>query len=224
MSMYSRLLPWMLPFVAVASPALAGTPSVEMTVSPELDSDLVPISKVEYTEEELEPLFQQLTELGDDWCRMLDGEMEYDKTHGKEFIRRDIYYRGACRRCKLNVIAGCWNYFRMNDKHPEDDFRLVKALSGAEQYDCYSVGFLQPYMMHNILGCSTLTTLDFDWRIQYAHKQMFDRFRQEKMGTTEGVHQALSSLQVAYVAHISEPKPTHTTNPNTFCAEEQRDS
>ena len=206
------------------SPALADAPSIEMTVAPELDSDLQPITKLTYANDELDSLFQRMTELGDDWCRMLDGELEEDKQRGKEFIRRDIYYKGACRRCKLNVIAGCWNYFRMNDKHPEDDFNLVKTLLPAQQYDCYSVGFLQPYMMHNILGCSTLTTLDFDWRIQYAHKQMLDGFGEQKMGETESLLEFLSQLQIAYVAHMSQPRSTHTTVPNTFCADEQRDS
>ncbi|MCB1177487.1 MAG: hypothetical protein KDK36_07915, partial [Leptospiraceae bacterium] len=50
------------------------------------------------------------------------------------------------------IITGCWNYYSMNDIGVENDFLLVRELYPDHEMDCYSVGFMQPYIMQGVLN------------------------------------------------------------------------
>ena len=199
----------------------------DMGVSEDLRASIVPLEKARYVEADLGPLFGALREKGDAYCRVLDGDEEdpgHTKAHAFVPEKRREYFKAMCRKCKTNVKLGCWNFFRMNDKAPEQDFELVKQLWPADSYDCYSVGMVQPYMMHDIMNCSTLTTVDFDWRIQDAHQQLVQKYREGGIVDQASLETALKDVTIGWIAFFGTARPSHPASLDAFCPKRQREA
>ncbi len=183
----------------------------DLIVSEDIQQTIVPLSKSVYGEEELDETFALVRKRGDAYCAVLDGAEDPGDRTAHAFVAPNKYrtLRYACRGCKDNVRLGCWNLFRMNDRSPQRDMQLVKTLWPEENYDCYAVGMVQPYMMHDILQCSTLTTLDFDWRIQDAHRQLLQAYRDGKVIDQGALEAVLGQVTIGWIAHSETPRPSH---------------
>jgi hypothetical protein len=69
------------------------------------------------------------------------------------------------------LMKGCLNFFLLNDHRAYEAFQKMDKLIDHESAECYTVGFMQVYMMSSILNCSSITSIDIDWRILHAHYQ-----------------------------------------------------
>lgn len=153
------------------------TPGPVLIVSPSHVRDLEPIRESMISgKESIDRSFRQLVSSGDLFCSMKSGKMGTDLELASHMIRREVVsdYLRAGRGDVKSLVAGCWNFIEMNDFRPDLDFHLVKHLFPKKRFSCYSVGFLQPYIMHSILGCDNLTMVDIDWRILDAHRQFIE--------------------------------------------------
>jgi hypothetical protein len=209
---------------------VAPTPlAFTMSVSDDLREDFVLLDSVSVPENTFDALFVSMREEGDRYCSMVvdylnDPEFSYDRTVASAFISETSQkeYSWCCRGCACNVKAGCWNFYRMNDKHPEDDFALVKQrYPSPAGFDCYAVGQVQPYMMHNVLGCDSLTTVDFDWRIQDVHFQLLQAYRADAIGDRMQLEETLGAIQVGWTAFVKEKSRTDNGSLRTFCSSGQ---
>ncbi|MDP2341192.1 MAG: hypothetical protein Q8O67_09550 [Deltaproteobacteria bacterium] len=205
--------------VAAADAPLA----LELRVAPELRASFLLLPEENVPEAALEPLFTSLRAKGDTFCSMLHNQTPRKDDVATAFVDAGEWKRqkDTCRGCRFQVKAGCWNFFEMNDQHPEDDFELVKALFPGLQYDCYAVGMVQPYMMHNVLGCTNLSVVDFDWRIHDAHFQLLRKYRAGAMKDAAGLDAAVADVTIGWVAQTGRPKPSHPASVATFCEENQ---
>lgn len=155
-------------------------------------------------------------------CKMVWGQIPYKK----EFIRTFLSDKSFSKSPFLywdhpvpKLIAGCWNFFKMNDMKPQKDFRLVSYLYPPGKLDCYSVGFLQPYLMHTELNCKNLNMIDADWRIHEAHWQLLEEFFKGKFTTEEEIEKDLPNLRLGWIARF-DGKPMEAStdvNLNTVC-------
>jgi len=199
--------------------------TIDLRVSPALQALFVPITKDSYGEDELPALFDQMRELGDAFCSMKHGLDEVDLAAARAFIAPEFVnvYLNAYKSARRSIESGCWNFFLMNDQHPYRDFELVGALFPSESYDCYSVGFAQPYMMHNVLGCSSLTMIDIDWRVLDAHHRLLTAYDDELV-ETEGLETAIGQVQVSWIAWTGQMRPSYPATVKSFCSTKQFDT
>ena len=175
-----------------------------LQVSRQLIYELTPLKREIYNgESKIRKLFRSMRAPGDSFCSMYWNKKRFNKKRAARFIRKNRLgaFRRGCRGCLKGLKAGCWNFFIMNDARPDLDFKLVKALYPRINYDCYSVGFMQPYMMHSILGCARLTTLDIDWRIIHAHAEVIGFFRLGQMDSPGNIRVSLQSLGAGWIAY-----------------------
>ncbi len=168
--------------------------------------------------------FAKLEDLGDKTCEMVYEFVKRDDAQIDKFIQnikldptpsKFSYTTGLYQR----ILAGCWNFYMMNDQKTDRDFQLVKKLYPNLKKNCYSVGFSQPYMMHNILNCENLASMDMDWRILYAHSQMLKIFSEEKAKDPDTLSKAMGEMKIGWKAqYVSKPiKREKPVNHGTFC-------
>jgi hypothetical protein len=141
----------------------------------ETHEKLFQLEKGHYSGElEIGALFDKFTIDQRNLCEMIYG---YEKKNPSVYAAYQNIHSGLEENKWLSkIIAGCWNFYSMNDIGVENDFLLVKELYSEESLDCYSVGFMQPYIMHGILGCKRLFFLDIDWKIIESHFWLFRDF------------------------------------------------
>ena len=174
-----------------------------LAISASIVQDFVPLEKTTYNEKELAALFANMRESANPFCRILWGQKRYSTKVASKLIVKDrirAYLRDGSRGLK-SLTAGCWNFFIMNDKKPDLDFDLVKRQYPGKSFDCYSVGFLQPYIMHAVMGCDSLTMLDIDWRIMDGHSQLLKKYRNKQLSNPEQIAGSIASLHIGWVAH-----------------------
>lgn len=176
--------------------------SAELVVAPQLQADFVPIQKSRYSAAEIAPLFQLMDEKGDAYCEIHWSKKSYSKSTALEFINEKSLpaYRYSHPRSVYGISSGCHNFFKMNDRRPDRTFQLVKKLFPGKKYDCYSVGFLQPYMLHNELSCERLTMLDIDWRIEAGHHALLSLYDAREFSDPALLESALGKLNLPWVA------------------------
>ncbi len=121
------------------------------------------------------------------------------------------------------MIAGCFNFFQMNDRNVDKNFQIIKQ-HVPEDHDCYTVGFTQLYIMQSILRCQNLVSVDANWRIHDLHLQLLKRYFDPKRLTNRPiVPDELAKLQVRWKARFDN-KPDYQINQvslNTFCLESE---
>ena len=191
-------------------------------VSNEHKSFFVDLDKNDYSEAEITEIFQKRKELARTVCEMIYGQKKYDKAVVTQFITPESFTKEPFKTWGHPVpklIAGCWNFFKLNDVHPNRDFALLSKLYPTEAKDCFTVGFMQAYLMHNTLGCKTLTMLDFDWKILEGHKQLLDIFHAKGFDTEEKIPTSLTSLKLGWIARFdNRPMEAETkTDLNSLC-------
>jgi len=160
----------------------SGIFKIEMSVSQNLQEVFVPLTKDFYPYGELGKVFSDMDTYSNLYCSMRRRMHTYDREEAKAFIQTDFLdrYRKSFMGSLEDLKAGCWNFFEMNDFRPDLDFQLVKQLYPNREFDCYSVGFLQPYIMQSILSCKSLSMVDINWRILDAHYDFIHYFKQQK--------------------------------------------
>ncbi len=196
-----------------------------LTASIELSEDFVQFKKSTYGQNELSTLFESMNADGNAYCAMAAGKQRYKTSLAARFIIKERLkrYRRGCRMCINSMTAGCWNFFKMNDRHPEKDFLLVHKLFQQKAYSCYSVGFLQPYIMHNFMNCQRLTMLDIDWRILHGHYQFVNLFKQNQFTADAVLDTNLKKLKLGWVAHHERYyRANNPANMQILCKPRQR--
>ena len=172
---------------------------IELYAAEHLVDALVALDRERVAEEDLAPLFRVLARESVALCR----HMNFDEPLADEDL--EVYmlppgtYRSAPLRSRRSLIAGCWNFVRMNDRSPQRDLKLLDALYDAPSYDCTSVGVMQPYLMQHFLGCARMTMLDFDWQIHRVHAQFLAAMREGELG--EDLSEPLANMSVGWIAH-----------------------
>ncbi|RME88206.1 MAG: hypothetical protein D6767_10560 [Candidatus Hydrogenedentota bacterium] len=176
-------------------------PSYSLEVSPFHVNFFQVISKTKYTQSETRNLFQKMDALGNEYCKMYWKQKSYNPDKAKLFIA-EKYLKGHTNPRLFHplhdLVSGCFNYYRMNDMHPEKDFILAAKLIPQYKKECYSLGFMQPYFMHAHLNCKKLTMFDIDWRILYGHQQMIDLYANHKMNSAENIQKNIQTLKLGW--------------------------
>lgn len=181
---------------------LPNSPLIRLVITPRLGSYFPIFQKLEYTNEEIPPIWETMQPESDQVCKMLYHQAKFDKKFVDNHTKlgftgpvKEKIYLDTVRR----IIAGCWNFYQMNDIKPEKDFEHIAKLYPDKKKDCYSVGFMQPYIMHTILGCNKLTMLDMDWRIMYGHSQILKGFQENKFQNETTARDFLKTLKLGWI-------------------------
>ncbi len=192
-------------------------------ISPSHINDLVPIGKSEYNRNDLKDLFNLLKIKGDEYCEMKFHLSKFDEKKATSYINKGNLskYRRTPPGAVENLRAGCWNFFEMNDYRPDIDFQLVRKLYGDTEYDCYSVGFLQPYMMNKELNCSSMTMIDIDWRILEAHYQTIQLLKNAVSGSN--LRKLLEKVNLKWFAYDTPPGSSKFAFMDNLCRNIQID-
>ena len=193
--------------------------TVEMIFSSELADLFRDVKKQTYTLPEISSLMISMRLEGDRYCQAIYDKGPRDRAKDSKFIEARFIneYGKGCKGCSERMKTGCWNFFQMNDIQPNHDFEQIKNFYPSSNFDCYAVGFLQPYIMHDVLTCSTLTMLDFDWRIHDAHHQMIQALTEYRFTDEDGVMKALSDVDIGWIAYDKNLRKTHKGSYETFC-------
>lgn len=189
-------------------------PSVTYYVAPELRATLVPFADPASPRDPASD-FAAVRQESDRFCEMVWGKTRFDRSRSVGFVSAAAYERGPFRTMDHplpKLIAGCWNFFQMNDTRPDLDMRLVRSLYPSEKKDCFSVGLVQPYLMHSILDCQSLTMIDIDWRILDAHRQITGLLAGGEMRSEETTRRALQGLQLGWSARF-DGRPMEAVSP-----------
>ena len=195
-------------------------PEIFLTVSSNIKNTFPQILKKNYKGKEIDALFNNLTTEGNEFCKMLYGEKTFNMVKAQKFIEKsqiNLFRKMAVKGTIQTLIAGCWNFFVLNDSEPNLDFILVKNLYPKEKFDCFSVGMLQPYMMHNAMGCQTLTMLDIDWRILDGHRQLIKLFNKKLFQNIEKINIILKKMTLGWVAFSKPLLPKQPVNLHMLC-------
>lgn len=204
-------------------------PHIEMQVGEQHRKILMLLTKDNYQSEELENTFQAMTEKGDELCNMFYKNIPIQNDKVSDFLGGYIFLKKNKEKWYDNVlhsvVSGCFNFFKMNDMRVYDTFTRISRFYQGEK-ECYSVGFMQPYFMHNILNCSRMTMLDADWRILYAHYRLLQGFFKNLDYKNDSKHldELLNSLPVKWVGNFrSKPiQKEKFISMETFCNPEDR--
>lgn len=191
-------------------------------VSNEHKSFFVDLVKNDYSEEEITRIFQNRKDLAKTVCEMVYGQKKYSKEVVTQFISQESFTKDPFKTWGHplpKLIAGCWNFFKLNDVHPNRDFTLLAKLYPTEPKDCFTVGFMQAYLMHNTLGCKNLTMVDIDWKILEGHKQMLDLYHSKGFDSESKIPTSLSQLKLGWIARFdNRPMEAETkTDLNSLC-------
>jgi hypothetical protein len=209
---------------APTTSATTSGPTVTVRFAPSLLGAFADVRRERTSAGEVAPLFAALRAHAEPTCALAQSHRATSRAALLQLVRPEALsvppFRDAAS-FRSQLIAGCYNFFQMNDVHPEVDFELIKRLFPTDRFECLGVGFVQPYMMHAALGCERLTMLDFDWRIHDGHAQLLRLFAQGRLRGEEGVRAALQDLSlgwVAKVAHREHMRPQTPGSLEAICA------
>jgi hypothetical protein len=178
---------------------------ITLKFSTDHQSYFMDVNKSTYLGTEINEIFEKLREKSDTVCEMVWGQRKMNQDILYEFISQTSFSKEPFKTWSHplpKLIAGCWNFIKLNDTRPDLDFHLVNFYYPEEEKECFSVGFLQPYWMHTILKCKKLTMLDIDWKIHDAHNQFLNFFNQKKMSTEASITESVSNLNLGWIARF----------------------
>jgi hypothetical protein len=216
------------PFLAaVILSHLAGACSTTavLRVTPEHRKFLKPVSDSTYRNRSIDKLFSRVEEKGDTICEMMFQTKPYDDATAKEFSDTLDFRKDPEEKWYNNVLptmlAGCFNFFKMNDRGVHKSFALIEELY-PEAKDCFTVGFTQFYMMFQQMRCKRFVAIDIDWRILKAHHDFQGLVRANSAGAD--ALSLLQQLQLGWVAHFDSrpPKREPVKNETTLCMETEK--
>lgn len=207
---------------ADVSPASQLRPAVSLQVSDFLMRELVVVTRRRYSLTAATELFERMRPPGDAFCTMFFRRKPVErKIAGLHIVPEHLgpYLRARPGRdlLRMGPVAGCWNFFGMNDRRPDAALRAARTQLGAPAGHCFSVGFMQPYLMSVHLGCRLLTFIDFDWRIIDAHLQMIRMFRAGGFASREAARRSLASLRLAWAVRDGKLLSKMEATPENLC-------
>jgi len=197
---------WMLNHCASASVREkneAGT--LNLTFSHGIRKHLVMAEKETYTEEEIPLILDRFRNASSEVCKMVHKKIKYNSEKVYQYINKDSFSAPPFKTWDTplpKLIAGCWNFFKLNDIRPDIDFKLVSKLYPAHKKECFSVGFMQPYIMHAVLGCEKVVMLDIDWRIMDGHYQLLTQFKNKAMTDKSMIDASIPKLKIGWIARF----------------------
>lgn len=201
------------------------TQETEMIFSQEMVDLFLPVEQQTYTGSQIQTVMSNMREVGDEYCSKV--VQSGSRTRAKDnalIIASEVYnYGGSTKGASPRMKTGCWNFLRMNDVYPDRDFSRVRDYYPEENFDCYAIGFLQPYIMHSVLECSNLTMLDFDWRIHDAHQQLTSVLQNQQIQSEETLKSSLADIDVGWVAYYGKLRSTHKASFDLFCAKSSKE-
>lgn len=204
------------PPAAAPEPPPAKGPVLRLVVGPGLRDQFVPLEADAYERAQVGATLELMRDRSGPLCRFKHGLAERDDVGIEAFVSPAVRFVHSKLGAKWSVIAGCWNFVRMNDRRPHRDFEVVRKLvPAADGYECYAVGVLQPYLMSEILGCRTMTMVDFDWQVHAVHWQLLEAWRAGSLAP-DALDATLSGLRVDWIAYHS-PKERHAVDMHTLC-------
>lgn len=197
-----------------------------LRVTPEHQSFLSDIKSDTYRNGNIRELFATLDVHGDAICNMIFENTPFDEEVAKSFSSTLNFRKPAKQKWYNNVlpslIAGCFNFFKMNDRGVDGIFRLLETMYPGLK-DCYTVGFAQYYMMYQEMQCDRLVAIDADWRILKAHYDFHEVVRNKT--TDADTISLLRGIELAWIAHfdVKPPRREEVQNEVTFCMATERD-
>lgn len=186
------------------------SPQITLTVSDAHKGYFVDLQKDFYEDSEIVPVFETMDKKSVSVCEMFWGKRKYNKQVIHEYLNEK-----SLKTKPLNdfnellpkLITGCWNFFLMNDLHPNRDFALTGKFFEGRDKECYTVGFIQPYIMHSTLNCKKLILIDTDWKILFAHYKMMKMYAENKFQSESSIDENLRSLNLSWLGTINPPIP-----------------
>ncbi len=199
---------------------------ITMEISPAHQEIFVPFARELYERRNaIDPLLREMQTRGNDYCSLLHGQIPYSSVTVENFLkepRRREFFKNRGEMFH-QLMSGCWNFFEMNDFRPDRDFQLVRKLYPRKKFHCYSVGFLQPYIMNNILSCETLSMVDVDWRIIDGHWRLLHMMEEKRFQRSETLADALSELEVGWIAYRPPLQARVHADISLFCQDIQKE-
>jgi hypothetical protein len=204
--------------VALPARGASGWLPERMEVSAEVQGTLSLLPASAYPRAELDARFDLLREKGDAFCRAwtlrqkVPGALDF-LVEGVRARIQSIPSGG-----RTSMVLGCRNFYEMNDIRPDRAFALVRALespAGAPppRFDCYSVGLMQPWLMHRALGCRRLGMVDLDWRILEVHHRLAGLLAGGRLSSPGAVRTELGALDLRWLALRNLDAEGHVTGP-----------
>ena len=197
-----------------------------LRITPEHQSYLRDISSDAYKNSSIGELFTVLETHGDEICNMIFENTEFNEEIARNFSTTLNFRKPAKQKWYNNVlpslIAGCFNFFKMNDRGVDGIFRLLETMYPGLK-DCYTVGFAQYYMMYQEMQCDRLVAIDADWRILKAHYDFHEVVR-NKAADADTIS-LLRGIELGWIAHfdVQPPRREAVQNEVTFCMATERD-
>lgn len=175
-----------------------------------------------FSENEMKEIFKNRHEISNEVCEMIYGKKSLNQKKIEEFIKAENFKKEPFKNWGHPIpklIVGCWNFFRLNDVKPNLDFEFIQEKFQSEKKDCYSVGFLQIYLMQSILSCDRITMIDIDWRILEAHFNLISLFKKNELDSETNLLESLKKITVSWVARFDKKPMEKETKANldTFC-------
>ncbi len=196
-------------------------PQISMRVGARHQELFVPMDRDRFDDGEIPGLFDAMEQGADPYCDYLWHRRGRDKPDVSGFAADAEEFMKVGVKTKKSIIAGCYNFVTMNDQLPDRDFETIRLRYPDQEFDCYSVGVMQPYLMQKHLGCRTLTMLDLDWEVHNMHWAFLKRFREGRM-LDEQLDEVLKEVRATWVA-FREPEARHVMGMYMLCGKRQRD-
>lgn len=160
------------------------------------------LTKHIYNATEAEATLNKISEQGDRYC----SGMQTGNFASAGFFNAgaaETTVKGREKDLYVSALSGCHNWYSMSDVAVEDDFIKINAVSNKLRraaFDCYSVGFLQPYIMAANLNCTRLNIVDADYRIIKAHLDFLNLAKANPLSDPKAL---LSSLKLGFPAGLA---------------------
>jgi len=220
-----RVISLVLLIAAVVSGGAHCSSRAVLKVTPEHQAFLNHVGSSSYSNSSIRRLFARLDEEGTKICDMIFQYSEYDENIATSFSSKLDFRKKKGQMWYSNIlpslIAGCANFYKMNDRGVHNVFRILEGLY-PEDKDCFTVGFTQYYMMLQEMRCGRVVSVDADWRILKAHFDFHELVR-NKAPEADAVS-LLQAMQPNWVAHFDYiPQRTEETiDESTFCNPTER--
>ena len=106
-------------------------PKVVLNISGEHQELFTLINKKTYLDKEIQALFLKMNKHGNELCKMIYRLIKFNPKITGNFInprKIQTFKRKVYKSSFQSLVAGCWNFFVLNDAWTNRDFRLVKKL------------------------------------------------------------------------------------------------
>lgn len=194
----------------VEAPVKESLPKVTLLLSGEMQQIFPHLADKQYSGEILKSAFHRMNSESNKICNMLTGRYPTDEVFKSAFS--PTLFSGRYSKHLTGLIAGCHNYFKMNDVELHKVITKIASVYPLTEKVCYSVGFSQVYLLAAGIRCQKITAIDIDWRILWAHFQVMESLLIKGRIDFELLHIGWSA---DFAGQVKELEPR--IGVNTFC-------